>query len=83
MLYCEHIFLIGTDIFQGAAFGEVAILKNAPRGATIVVESEVAHFLTLTRREWLSLLRLDHRRYQFDLSFQNHEKFVKIILIHA
>jgi CRP-like cAMP-binding protein len=47
---------------EGTVFGEISLLRNAPRAATIMVASNYAHFLTLTRREWVALLRLDHRR---------------------
>jgi hypothetical protein len=51
--------------------------KNAPRAATIVADTPHCHFLTLSRREWVALLRLDHRRVlaeKIDF-FSTHDMF--------
>merc|ERR1711862_912443 len=55
-LYAEKAGSRVLDYKQGDYFGELALLKNQPRAASVIVESDTAKVLSLTRQSFNKML---------------------------
>ncbi len=55
-------FILGNIFAEGSSFGELSILCESSRQASVVVESHYANFLMMTREQWNTLLRVHQQR---------------------
>lgn len=59
-LVCLFVCLQGlvTTLHEGEDFGQLALLNDAPRAATIILREDNCHFLRVDKQDFIRILKV-------------------------